>query len=194
MTTHVRDLPTRYGAVAATLHWTIALAIIANIIIGLDMTEPDIPSLIALHKSIGFLVLVLSVLRLVWRWVNPVPPPPMGLSPFIRVSGRFTHHLFYFLIVVIPLAGWLMVSAGSMGHPTSVFGLFDWPAFPVLSEMKRSVAHPYHEVFQIVHVWLAWSMIGLVPLHIGAALYHHFVRRDNTFLRMLPGVKLRGGV
>jgi cytochrome b561 len=60
--------------------------------------------------------------------------------------------------------------------------------------MKRSVAHPYHEVFQIVHVWLAWSMIGLVPLHIGAALYHHFVRRDNTFLRMLPGVKLRGGV
>jgi cytochrome b561 len=75
-----------------------------------------------------------------------------------------------------------------------VFGLFDWPAFPVLSGMTRSVAHPYHEVFETAHIWLAWGMIGLVPLHILAALYHHFVRRDNALLRMLPGVRLRSGV
>lgn len=177
-----------------TLHWIIAALIITNIILGLSMTEPDIPSLIALHKSIGFTILVLSVLRLVWRWMNPVPPPPMGLNRWIRVSGRFTHYLFYALIIIIPLSGWIFTSAGAMGHPASVFGLFNWPAFPGFSEMTRSVARPYHSAFHTMHVWLAWAMIGLVPLHIFAALYHHFYRGDNVLLRMLPGVRLRSGV
>ena len=192
MTAPLRTLPARYGVVAMTLHWIIAAAIIANIVIGLSMTDPDILPLIALHKSIGLSVLVLSVLRLGWRLVNPVPPPPAAMSALLRVAAYGLHHLFYFMIVAIPLAGWLMVSTGSMGHPTPVFALFDWPAFPVLTEMKRSVAHPWHAAFQTVHVWLAWAMIGLVPLHIGAALYHHG-RGDNVLLRMLPGTRLRSG-
>lgn len=199
MRTPFRDLPTRYGAVAMLLHWTIAIAIIANLYIGLDAADlsfkdPDKMNLMWWHKSIGMLVLVLSVLRLVWRWMNPAPPPPIGLNRWIRVSGAFMQHLFYFMIVVIPLAGWLMVSAGAQGHGTSVFGLFNWPAFPGLSGLPRSAAHPYHEAFETVHVWLAWAMIVLVPLHICAGLYHHFVRGDNVLLRMLPGTKLRSGV
>jgi cytochrome b561 len=194
MPTPVRDLPTRYGAVAMTMHWTIAALIIANLIIGLSMTDPDIPSLIAVHKSIGLLVLVLSVLRLVWRWVNPVPPPPLGLNRWVRIAGRFTHYLFYALMIIIPLAGWLMVSAGARGHPTSFFGLFDWPPFPTLSDMTRSQAHPYHEAFETTHVVLAWAMLFLIPMHIFAALYHHYYRADNVLRRMLPGAKLRSGV
>lgn len=199
MTTPVRDLPSRYGAVAMLLHWTIGIAIIANIIIGLtfgDMPrgDPTKMELIWWHKSIGLAVLLLSVLRLVWRWVNPLPPPPQGLNRWIRVSGTFMHHLLYFMMIVIPLAGWLMVSAGAGGHGSPFFGLFDWPAFPGLSDLPRSAAHPYHEAFETVHVWLAWAMIGLVPAHILAALYHHFMRGDNVLLRMLPGVKLRSGV
>jgi len=192
MNAPLRDQPARYGAVAMTLHWLIALAIIGNIVIGLSMTEPAMPALIALHKSIGLTVLVLSVLRLVWRWVNPAPPP-LEQSRWLRAVARGLHHLFYFMIVAIPLAGWLMVSAGSMGHPTSVFGLFNWPAFPVLTDMTRSVARPYHAAFQTIHVVLAWAMIFLIPLHIAAALYHHHFHRDNILLRMLPGVKLRSG-
>lgn len=187
-----RSLPVRYGAVAMTLHWLIALAIIANIVIGLSMTEPPVFPLIALHKSIGFTVLVLSVLRVVWRVMNPVPPAPLGLEPWLRITAHALQHLFYFLIVAVPLAGWLMVSAG--GHATPVFGLFEWPAFPILSGMPRSVAHPWHELFETAHVWLAWAMIILVPLHILAALYHHFARGDNVLLRMLPGVRLRSGM
>jgi cytochrome b561 len=205
MNTRVRDLPTRYGAVAMTLHWLIAILIIINLYLGLSFDDyargdPMKFQVISLHKSIGLTVLVLSVLRLVWRWINPVPPPPTGLKPWMRTAALFMHRLFYFMIIAIPLAGWLMVSAGAMGHATPVFGqfgiphLFDWPAFPVLSGMTRSVAHPYHEAFETIHVWLAWAMIGLVPLHVLAALYHHFLHGDNALLRMLPGTRLRSGV
>lgn len=193
MTAPIRDVQARYGAVAMVLHWTIALLIIVNIVIGLSMTEPPVFPLIALHKSIGFTVLVLSVLRLVWRWVNPVPPS-LETNRMMRAVAHGLHHLFYFMIVAIPLAGWLMVSSGAQGHPTSVFGLFNWPAFPVLSEMTRSQAHPWHEAFETIHIVLAWAMIGLVPLHILAALFHHHFRRDNVLLRMLPGARLRSGL
>jgi cytochrome b561 len=191
------NMPLRYGSVAMTLHWLIAAAVIANLAIGLYMGDlprgdPDKFALIALHKSIGLSVLALSVLRVLWRLVNPVPPLPAGLSPWLKFAGRVTHFLLYFLIVAIPLAGWLMVSVGSMGHPTPVFGLFGWPSFPVLADMPRSVGHPYHEAFETAHVWLAWSAIILIPLHIGAALYHQFVRRDDVLMRMLPGTRIRG--
>ncbi len=187
----------RYGTVAMTLHWLIAVAVIANFAIGLIMgdmprTDPNKLQLVALHKSIGFSILVFSVLRLVWRWVNPVPPPPAGQSPLIKFAGSAAHFLFYFLIIAVPLAGWLMVSVGSMGYPTPVFGLFGWPSLPVLADMPRSVGHPYREVFETVHVWLAWSMIVLIPLHIAAALYHHFVRGDDVLRRMLPWTHVRG--
>jgi len=192
----VANTALRYGTVALTLHWLIAAAVIANIAIGLYMSDlprsdPSKFELIALHKSIGLTVLLLSVIRVVWRLVNPVPPPPPGLAPWLKFAGRAMHVLLYFLIVAIPLAGWLMVSVGSMGHPTPVFGLFGWPSFPILADMPRSAGHPYHEFFETTHVWLAWSAIVLIPLHVGAALYHQFVLRDRLLARMMPGMRSR---
>jgi cytochrome b561 len=190
-----RTTPSRYGAVAMTLHWLIAAGIIANICIGLymgDLPRSDMTKfqLIALHKSIGLTVLTLSLLRLGWRLVNPAPPLPAGTPPWMRVAAKASHHLFYFLIIAIPLAGWLMVSVGSMGHATPVFGLFGWPSVPILSDMPRSTGHPYHEMFETAHVWLAWSAIILIPIHVGAAVYHQFIRRDDVLLRMLPGTHI----
>lgn len=187
----------RYGTVAMTLHWLIAAAVITNLSIGLYMADlpnkdPGKFELVSLHKSIGLSVLALSVLRVLWRLVNPVPPPPPGLAPWIRFSGQTMHFIFYFLIVAVPLAGWLMVSVASQGHPTSVFGLFDWPSVPVLSDMTRHAGHPYHETFESIHRVLAWAFIGLVPLHVIAALYHQFVRRDGVLARMLPRIGVRG--
>lgn len=195
MTTPVRDLPSRYGLVAMTLHWVIAAAIIANLALALiadDLPRAERMAMMWWHKSIGLAVLVLSVARVAWRWVNPVPPPPPGLKPIQRISGTALHHLFYMMIVLIPLAGWLMVSLFSPG--TSFFGLFDWPAFPGLYGMTREAAHPYHEVFETVHIWLGWALIGLIPLHVAAGLYHHLILKDNVLLRMLPGTRLRPGV
>lgn len=189
-------LPNRYGAVAMTLHWLIALAIITNIILALVADDlprgtPERFFFYSTHKSIGFLVLTLSVFRLIWRLANPAPPPAKDLPPAIRIAGIAAHHTLYLLMIAIPLAGWLMVSTGSQGHGTPIFGLFDWPAFPILTDMSRSVGHPWHESFETIHVILGWAMAVLVPLHIGAGLYHHFWRKDNVLLRMLPFVKLR---
>ena len=189
-----RNTDQRYGHVAMSLHWLIAAFVIVNIGFGLYMGElprgdPTKFQLFALHKSIGLSVLALSVLRVLWRLVNPVPPSPAGLSPTLDFAGRAVHFLLYFLIVAIPLAGWLLVSVGSMGHPTPVFGLFGWPSFPILADMSRSVGHPYREIFGTTHVWLAWSATVLVPIHILAALYHQFVLRDHLLARMVPGMR-----
>ncbi len=192
MTTPIRDLPSRYGAVAMTLHWLIAIAIITNLIIILtvdDLPRPERMQWVALHKSIGLTVLILSIARIVWRWFNPVPPPPVGLPKYQRIAGTALHHLFYLLIVAIPLAGWMMTSAS--GRPIVFFGLFNWPLFPGLGGMTPQTGHAYHEAFESVHVVLGWSLVGLIPLHIAAGLYHHFMLKDNVLLRMLPGTKLR---
>jgi cytochrome b561 len=194
-----RDHTTRYGLVAMTLHWLIAVLIIANITIGLEFSDlprgdPAKLELFQLHASFGMVVLLLSLFRLGWRVFNPAPPLPTGLPDWMRIAGRGMHHLFYFAIIAIPLAGWLMVSAGSGGRSIPFFGLFGWPSFPFLSGLARPEAQPWHEFFESAHVWLAWMMIVLVPVHILAALYHHFIRDDNVLLRMLPFVRLRSGL
>jgi cytochrome b561 len=178
-----------------TLHWLIALAIITNIIVILTVPEDRSPTMIAMmqfHMALGLTVLVLSILRLVWRWMNPLPPPPQGLNRWIRVSGTAMHHLLYFLMVAIPLAGWLMVSANHFSP--SWFGLFHWPAFPGFAGLDKAAGHQWHETFESIHVVLGWAMIVLVPCHIAAGLYHHLVRKDNVLIRMLPGTRLREGV
>lgn len=187
-----RNTTLRYGNVAMTFHWVIALLVIANVCVGLYMA--DLPRsdsmkflIVQTHKSIGLTVLVLSILRFGWRLVNPVPPLPAGMNPALRFGAHASHFLLYFLIVFIPLTGWLLVSSSSLGNPTAYFGLFDWPNLPLFTGMTREQMHPIHETFQTAHVFLAWSAIVLIPIHILAALYHGIVRRDGVFSRMVPG-------
>lgn len=185
----------RYGTVAMGFHWLIALLVIANICVGLYMgdlprSDPMKFQIFQIHKSIGLTVLALSVLRVLWRVINPVPPIPRGMSTPLTFAAKAMHWLFYFLIVAVPLAGWIMVSASPLGNGTSFFGLFVWPNLPFFTGMTREALHPVHETFETAHVFLAWSMIVLVPLHVAAALYHHFLRRDDVLRRMLPGTQV----
>lgn len=188
----VRNSELRYGSVAMTFHWLIAALVVVNICLGLYMS--DLPrsdpmkfDLFQLHKSVGLTVLVLSVLRLGWRLVNPIPPLPQGLSPTLRFLAHASHFLLYFLIVFIPLTGWIMVSASPLGNPTQYFFLFDWPNLPIFQGMTRADLREWHESFESAHVFLAWSAIVLVPIHVSAALFHQFVRRDDVLKRMVPG-------
>jgi cytochrome b561 len=184
----------RYGSVAMTLHWLIALAVIFNICLGLYMSDlprsdPNQFEFIQFHKSVGLTVLVLSLARLIWRLANPVPPLP-SMSPFLRVLARITHYLLYVLIIAIPLSGWAFVSASPLGLPTVYFHLFQWPHISFLADLPRVQKIPLrHELFA-VHSYLAWSAIVLVPIHVGGALYHQFVRRDDVLKRMLPGTQV----
>lgn len=181
----------RYGSVAITLHWLIALGVIANICLGLyfaDLpnSDPNKFMLFQLHKSIGLSVLVVSLARVGWRLVNPVPPLPAPMSPFLKLVARATQFLLYVLIVIIPLSGWAVVSASPLGLPTLYFGTFVWPHIPFLADLPRATKIPLQKELQGVHVFLAWSAIVLVPLHIAGALYHQFIRRDDVLVRMLP--------
>jgi len=187
---------TRYGNVAMTLHWLIAAAVIANVCLGLYVSDlphsdPNLFPLLQLHKSIGLTVLTLSVARLGWRLVNPVPPLPAGMSPPLKAAAHLTHFLLYFLIIAVPLAGWAMVSASPLGLPTSYFGLFHWPHIPFLADLPRAQKVPLRHLFGGIHQYLAWSFIVLVPIHVVGALYHQF-HGDDVLRRMLPGTRVSG--
>ena len=191
-----RNTVLRYGSVAMVFHWLIAALILVNIGLGLwfaeFMSRQDalLFPVVQIHKSIGLSVLVLSLLRLGWRLINPVPPLPRGMSPVLRLLARLSHFGLYFLMIFIPLTGWLLVSASPLGNPTNYFGLFHWPNLPFFTGMTREALHPLHELFGTSHVVLAWTSIAAVVLHVGAALYHHFLRRDDVLKRMLPGTEV----
>ena len=136
----------RYGAVAISLHWTIAAAILAQLAAGLWMVRAirsaDSQALAyhayQWHKSLGLTVLVLSLLRLCWRLANPPPPLPASMTTIERTAAKTMHGLFYLLTVGMPLVGWAMVSASPLGLPTMVFGLFECPSMMRLSDAPRA--------------------------------------------------------
>jgi cytochrome b561 len=191
------NTPLRYGNVAMTLHWLIALLIIGNLCSGLLFAEfmshsdPWRFAIIQIHKSFGLTILVLSLIRLGWRLVNPVPALPPDMGVLMRTLARGTHYLFYFLIIAIPFSGWLLVSASPTGIPTMYFGLFPWPNLPFFDGLARPEKSHYTHTFGTVHSYIAFFTIALLFLHVGAALYHHFIRRDNVLRRMWFGTTIR---
>jgi cytochrome b561 len=192
-----RNTYLRYGTVAVTLHWLIAVAIIFMLCFGLYISQlpdsdPSLFPLVQLHKSIGLTILVLSALRVIWRLINPVPPLPDTLSPLLKVVARATHIFLYFLIIAIPLSGWAMVSSSRLGLPTMYFGLFEWPHIPFLASLPLPEKKQMSHLFGGMHLWLAIGAALLLVLHVGAALMHHFVYKDDTLKRMLPGTKVKG--
>lgn len=191
----VRNNKLRYGSVAMTLHWLIAASVLVNLGLGLYMA--DLPRsdpyrflLFQTHKSIGLTVLVLSLVRVGWRLVNPIPPLPRGMNPALRVGAHATHFLLYFLIIAVPLAGWAMVSSSSLGLPTPYFGLFSWPNIPFLADLPGATKRQNFGMFVTAHTLLAYLMIGLFVLHVLGALYHQFLRRDDVLRRMIPGTRV----
>ena len=186
---------TRYGTVAMTLHWLIAALVLTNLYLGLSFDyypkgDATLFQVVQIHKSIGLTVLTLSILRLLWRLVNPVPPLPAGMRPLMKFLAHATHFLLYFLIIAIPLSGWAMVSASRLGLSTRYFGLFDWPNIGFLAGMPLDQKNLLRHDFHAIHAYLAWSAIVLVVLHVSAALYHQFFRRDDVLKRMLPGTRV----
>jgi cytochrome b561 len=191
----VRNTTLRYGSVAMTFHWIIAGLIVTNIVLGLWFGEfmgrgdPAKFMVVQFHKSIGLTVLVLSILRVIWRLMNPHPPIPW-VHPALKTLALISHHTLYFLMLAIPLTGYVMVSASPLGNGTNFFGLFDWPNLPFFAGQTREQLKPVHELWGTAHVLLAWSSIALIPIHVGGALYHQFIEKDDVMRRMLPGTKV----
>lgn len=170
-----------YSAPAKWLHWLMAGAILFTIPVGIVMVNlPQGPlqdRLFNLHRSFGFLILVLAVLRLAVRITKGWPPSHPTLAPWQRTLSRFVHNALYVFIFAQPLIGWAGTSA--FGAAIVVFGLFELP--PILPQNEA-----VSKVLLGIHGYLGLTMAAFLVLHIGAALMHAIVFRDGVMSRMLP--------
>jgi cytochrome b561 len=168
------------------LHWLMALLLGALVVLGLYMTRlPDVGfdtrkiGLILYHKQLGVLALMLVTLRVLWRVMNVLPRLAESLPDWQKVTARFVHLCFYALMLALPVTGWLMSSA--TGIPVSFFGLFTLPDLVPYDDRL------FHTLVD-VHRYLGYALVACMGPHIGAALRHHWVLRDNTLKKMLPGL------
>lgn len=170
----------RYSKIAIGLHWAIALLIFSAFPIGLYMHDlklsPTKLHLYSYHKWIGITVLMLALLRVLWRATHK--PPALHLARWQEAASGIVHGLLYLLIIAVPMTGWLMSSA--KGVKTVWLGILP---LPDLVAKDKALGH----ILSNVHTALNYTLLVLVLLHIAAALKHHFVDRDDVLLRMLPG-------
>ena len=175
----------RYTATAIVLHWLLAVVVLGLFGMGLYMADlPFSPQRLKLynwHKWAGMCFLILSVLRLLWRLAHRPPVLPAEVSQAMpawqtRVYHA-THHLLYVLFFAVPVAGWAYSSAA--GFPIVLFGQLPLPDLVAVNKDLAEQIKPFHEL-------LAFALVGLAALHMGAALKHHWLDRDGLLLRMLP--------
>jgi cytochrome b561 len=187
----------RYTAVAITLHWLIALAIAAMVVMGLVMVHVKLAPftlfrLYQLHKSIGITILLLAVLRLLWRLTHRPPPLPAEMPKLERQAAEGTHILLYGLMFGLPLVGWALVSASPLNIPTVLYGLVPWPHLPPFATLPDKKAA--EAVLKLIHRYGAYGLIAVVTVHAAAALRHHLWSGDDILRRMVPGLpSLRSG-
>lgn len=157
-----------------------AVLIIGMLTVGLIMTDmplsPDKIQLYGLHKSFGLTILGLVFLRLSWRLTSITPPLPGHMGTLQRVTAHASHLALYGLMVAMPLTGWLMSS--SSGFPVSWFGLFQAPDLVSPDKSLQPILKGMHTVG-------AYLFIGLIAIHIMAALYHHLICKDSILTRMI---------
>lgn len=129
------------------------------------------------HKSLGILVLLLVLARIAWLKVSPAPDPSPRLSPWELQAAKLSHRLLYFLILAMPVSGWMINS--SSGIPFQLFWNIPLPSITPVSLHLEAI-------FQLVHLILFYSFSIVLSLHVLAALNHHFLRQDDVLARMLP--------
>ncbi|MBM3617602.1 MAG: cytochrome b [Alphaproteobacteria bacterium] len=180
---------TRYTSVAIILHWVMAIAFLLMLASGYTMEYLEIPkelkfNLYQWHKSLGVLLLVAFVLRILWRVTHKPPFLPLSMPRWERKAAKLGHFLLYVCMLFVPLAGWAMVSASVYGLPTIVFGWFEWPHIPNLAgnEAIGGLAKTAHWV-------LAWAFTALILGHIAAVLKHRVIDKENLLTRMWWGKK-----
>lgn len=175
-----------YGAAARSFHWLTVAAVFVMLPLGLVMTyrgnvlniwDATTDALYSAHKLIGFLLLWLTAGRLIYRLLHGVPPDEPSLAWWQRAGSHLVHWLLYGLLLVVPLLGWIGVS---LFPALTVFGLFDLPALTTPDEKAAGTMLG-------IHGKLALTLGAVAGLHILAALYHGFVRRDGVLRRMWPG-------
>jgi cytochrome b561 len=175
-----RNTNRSWGSLTKALHWIIVILIINQWVIaeraeelkGLEKLQ-----VLSWHKSFGMTILMLAIIRLVWRWMNPVPDLSAETRPWERVLAKISHLLLYALIFAMPLTGWMMSSARNF--PVSWFKLFQFP------DLVAPADQTFHQMHDLHHL-LFKLLVVVALLHIAGALKHHFIDRNDVLKRMLP--------
>lgn len=169
-----------FNLTARVLHWSMALMILTMLFVGIGMVASLSlrPTLISLHRPLGIAILLLVIVRLINRLRHRPPPLPADLPAVQVFAAKASHWLLYALIFAIPLVGWAMLSAG--GYPVTMFnGL----ALPAIAPHNATL----YAVLRSAHTWLALLLFATVLMHLAAALFHAWVRRDEVFASMARG-------
>jgi cytochrome b561 len=171
----------KYTRTAMVLHWTIALLIIVNVMLGLGSESlPDsmVRFAIDTHKSIGITVLGLVILRILWRTTHRPPPMPRSFPKLEQIAAH----------VALPLSGWMHDSAwkDAATHPMYYFGLFTWPRVGFIEHIDPQVRETLHTRLGMLHTWFGYALYALFAMHIGGALKHSWIDRRSVISRMVP--------
>ncbi len=190
----LKNTHSAWGWPARLLHWAMAVLMIGLLVMGIYMT--NITDLIARydltqqHKSFGFTVFVLAIIRVVWRVFNRASPTlPTDMPRWQVASSHASHLALYVLMFSLPISGWLMSTSSPLNDegafpfriPNMVFGLFEMPDPFAVGDKALS------DLFLQVHELSAFALIAVLLVHAGAALKHHVINRDNVLTRMITG-------
>ena len=177
----IKNSNARYGLVAQLLHWSVVALVVTQVVLASQAEDTasllQKAKILTTHKSIGMTILLLAIVRLLWRLSNPTLEPVAGTNAWQERLASIMHWLLYVLIFLTPMVGWMMSSAKN--YPVSYFGLFTWPNLVAPNEALYNTLKTTHGV-------LAATMVSLAWLHAFAALKHHFFDKDNVLRRMLP--------
>ena len=182
----LRNTEKSWGLVSILFHWVMAVLFLGQFWLGwymLGVKDMLLQyNLYQWHKSFGFAILGLAVLRLLWALMSKRPAAPASMPEAERQLSRATHAVFYMLLLVVPLTGWAVVSTSPLPIATWFFGLFVIPSLPL------NVSLHSEQIWTSIHSFLAYTAIFLAGVHILAALRHHFHNKDDVLVKMLrPG-------
>ena len=186
----LRNTDQGWGWPARLMHWVIAGLILFQLGLGFWMVRvvSDVYEQFALyqtHKSWGFVIFTLALVRIAWRWANRAPRAPEGTTALEDAVARGGHLALYVLMVALPVSGWLMASASPLqdtyGLKNMVFTWFELP------DPFQPGTKPLEAALKSVHAWAAFGLAVILAGHAAAAFRHHFVKRDNVLRRMIWG-------
>jgi cytochrome b561 len=179
----IRNTRRSWGSVARSFHWILGAAIIGMLAYGWWMNHfparPDRFFHRSIHADIGYAILVLMVIRLIWRAVNPPPALSPDAPRWERILARVSHGLLYAITILVAMLGWAHSGAHTPDY-SSWFGLF---RVPQITSPDKAAAQAYEDR----HILFAYVLLALIVIHVAAALWHHFVKRDRVAARMIDG-------
>lgn len=179
----LRNTPSNWGSVARWFHWILGVTIFGLLAYGWWINHiparPDRLFHRSIHADIGYVVLALMVVRLFWRSLNPTPELPADTSRWQRTAARISHGALYAATILVAMLGWAHSGAHTPDY-ADWFGLF---RVPQITSPDKAAARAYEDR----HIFFAYVLLALIVIHVAAALYHHFGKRDRVLMRMIDG-------